>query len=65
MKLEQSTILGASQSIGSWDLELELEAENYESYFKIMDDIKDKFSDIIKFYDSVLITSEAKQVFSK
>ena len=48
-----------------WDLELELETENYESYFKLMDEIKEKFSDIIKMYDSVLITSEAKQVFAK
>jgi DNA-binding Lrp family transcriptional regulator len=48
-----------------WDLELELETENYESYFRMMDDIKDKFTDIIKYYDSVLITSEAKQVFAK
>ena len=46
-------------------MEIMFETENYESYFKIMDDIKEKFNDIIKFYDSVLITSEPKQVFGK
>lgn len=46
-----------------WDLEIMFETENYESYFKIMDEIKEKFNDIVKFYDSVLITSEPKQVF--
>lgn len=48
-----------------WDLEIMFETENYESYFKIMDEIKEKFSNIVKFYDSVLITSEPKQVFTK
>jgi DNA-binding Lrp family transcriptional regulator len=48
-----------------WDLEIMFETENYESYFKIMDNIKEKFNDIIKFYDSILITSEPKQVFGK
>lgn len=48
-----------------WDLEIMFETESYESYFKIMDEIKEKFSDIVKFYDSVLITSEPKQVFTK
>jgi Lrp/AsnC family leucine-responsive transcriptional regulator len=48
-----------------WDLEIMFETENYESYFKIMDNIKEKFNSIIKFYDSILITSEPKQVFGK
>lgn len=48
-----------------WDLEIMFETEDYESYFKIMDDIKEKFNDIIKLYDSVLITSEPKQIFTK
>ncbi|MFA5992693.1 MAG: Lrp/AsnC family transcriptional regulator [Candidatus Pacearchaeota archaeon] len=48
-----------------WDLEIEFETKNYESYFKIMDDIKEKFKDIIRFYDSVLITAELKQIFIK
>lgn len=46
-----------------WDLEIMFETESYESYFKIMDDIKEKFRDIIRYYDSLIITSEPKQVF--
>jgi len=46
-----------------WDLEIEFETNSYEDYFKIMDEIKNKFSDIIRFYESILITSEPKQVF--
>jgi len=48
-----------------WDLEIMFETKDYESYFKIMDNIKDNFNDIVKYYESVLISSEPKQVFSK
>lgn len=48
-----------------WDLEIMFETKNYESYYKIMDDVKDKFKDIVSYYDSVLITSEPKQIFNK
>jgi Lrp/AsnC family leucine-responsive transcriptional regulator len=46
-----------------WDLEMMFETKTYEEYFKIMDEIKEKFKDIIKIYDSVLISSEPKQRF--
>lgn len=48
-----------------WDLELEFETKSYEEYFKIMDEVKNKFNDITSFYESVMITSEPKQVFGK
>ena len=46
-----------------WDLEIMFETKTYEDYFKIMDNVKEKFKDIIKIYDSVLISSEPKQKF--
>jgi Lrp/AsnC family transcriptional regulator, leucine-responsive regulatory protein len=46
-----------------WDLEIMFETKTYEEYFKIMDDVKEKFKDIIKLYDSILISSEPKQRF--
>ena len=48
-----------------WDLEIMFETKDYESYFEIMDKVKDKFNDVVKYYDSVLITGEPKQVFVK
>lgn len=48
-----------------WDLEIMFETPSYESYFEIIEEFKDKFSSIIKFYESVLITSEPKQVFKR
>jgi len=46
-----------------WDLEMMFETKTYEEYFKIMDEIKEQFKEIIKMYDSVLISSEPKQKF--
>lgn len=48
-----------------WDLEIMFETESYKDYYKIMEEIKDKFSEIIKFYDSVIIFEEKKQVFDR
>ena len=52
-------------TFAAWDLEIMFETKDYEEYFRIMDDVKEKFNDVIKFYESVLITSEPKQVFAK
>jgi DNA-binding Lrp family transcriptional regulator len=48
-----------------WDLEIMFETQNYEEYFRIMDKIKDKYNDIIRFYESIMISAEPKQVFAK
>lgn len=48
-----------------WDLEIMFETQSYEEYFRIMDNIKNKFNDIIRFYESLMITAEPKQVFAK
>jgi Lrp/AsnC family transcriptional regulator for asnA, asnC and gidA len=48
---------------GSWDMEIEFEAKNFEEYYRIMNDIQEKHNDIIKSYESVLFSSEPKQSF--
>lgn len=48
-----------------WDLEIIFESESYEEYYKIMEKLKEEFSDIIKFYESVLMLAERKQEFDK
>jgi len=62
---QQENTINIVITFAPWDLEIMFETKNYESYFKIMDDIKDKFNDIVKYYDSVLISSEPKQVFNR
>lgn len=46
--------------IGSWDIELDFEIEDFNTFHKIMLDIRDKFFDIIKNYDFVVVMNEDK-----
>ena len=45
--------------IAPWDFELELEVENFEHMSRIMNGIKRKFGDIIKHYETCVITKES------
>jgi len=56
-------IINAVVTFASWDLELAFETDKEEEYYDIMDKIKEKFSDIVKFYDSVLIISERQHKY--
>jgi Lrp/AsnC family transcriptional regulator len=44
--------------LGEWDLELELEAPSIEEFYKISNEIREKFSDIIQTFDAVLVSEE-------
>ena len=50
-------------TIGPWDMEIEFEVKNFEEYYNLMNNIQEKFNDIIKSYESVLFSSEPKQSF--
>lgn len=55
-------IVGVSQSIGSWDLELEFEVKNYDDFHKIMKEMKNKFP-LIKNFNTIYIEKEYGQSF--
>ena len=46
--------------IGSWDIELDFEIQDFNTFHKIMLDIRDNFSDIIKSYDFAIAINEDK-----
>jgi len=46
--------------IGSWDLEIEFETENEDELYKILTDMRKKFSDVIRDYDILRITETFK-----
>ncbi len=46
--------------IGSWDLEIEFETENEDELYKILNDIRKKFSEIIRDFDILRITQTYK-----
>ncbi len=50
-------ILGVSQSIGPWDLELEFEVQSYDDFHKIMKEMKNKYP-IIRSFETIYIEKE-------
>ncbi|MEM2956422.1 MAG: Lrp/AsnC family transcriptional regulator [Candidatus Pacearchaeota archaeon] len=48
---------------GRWEMEIEFEVKNFKEYYVLMAELQEKFSDIIKTYDSVVLVSEPKQFF--
>lgn len=46
--------------IGSWDLEIEFETENEDELYRILTDVRKKFSDTIKDFDILRITETYK-----
>ncbi|MFA5797467.1 MAG: AsnC family transcriptional regulator [Candidatus Woesearchaeota archaeon] len=56
----QGNIFHYEQKIGPWMLELELDAQNYESADRQLRTIKEQFPDFIRSYELLLITDEPK-----
>ncbi len=52
-------VTAVTQLVGPWDLELELETGSFEQFHRIMRDIKNRFPDLIRSYESVLISKES------
>lgn len=46
--------------VGSWDIELDFEIEDFNTFHTLMLDLKDKFFDIIKNYDFAIVMNEDK-----
>ncbi len=49
--------------IGTWDIELDLELEDYDCFQDVIFDLKQKFPDLIKDYDFSLVSKECKLDF--
>lgn len=60
---ENKNILNVVTCVGSWDFEIEFEVESFERFNDIMKNIREKFPDLIKNYESVLISSEPRVDF--
>lgn len=46
--------------VGAWDIELDFEIESFNRFHAVMLDLRDKFADIIKGYDFVIVMNEDK-----
>ncbi len=61
--LELPNAVHVIESLGPWEIELEIETETMEEFYKIIHDIKNNFPDIIKKTESVIISHEMKLEF--
>lgn len=62
--LEQNkNVIHHVKVLGNWDLEPEFEVYNEEEFDRILNQIKDKFSDIVKGIDIITISKEHKFVY--
>ncbi len=60
---QQHSIVYYIRGIGSWQLELEFEVDSYQHYNKIMDQIREQFSDIVRNVEFVLVQKEHKYIW--
>jgi Lrp/AsnC family transcriptional regulator for asnA, asnC and gidA len=49
--------------VGGWDVEIEVEVENYEKLKSIINEIRDKFSESIRYYETFLFYEEHKIIY--
>lgn len=55
--------LNVVNCIGPWDIEFEMEIPNLEEYHKVMNQIREKFLDIVKSYKTAVMIHEDKVTF--
>ncbi len=60
---ENKNILNIVTLVGSWDVEIEFEVENFGKFHGLMKEIREVFADIIKNYESVIISKEPRVDF--
>jgi hypothetical protein len=46
-----------------WDIELEFEVHTFEEMLAVMDKLKEKFKDIIRSYESIVITKQSEVIY--
>jgi len=60
---KEKNIFALTTTLGAWDIELEFEVLRFEEMVTVMDKLKEKFSDIIRNYESVIITKQSEIVY--
>ena len=59
----EQSIFALTTAVGAWDLELEMEVARVDDMMEIMNRIKREFPDMIKGYDSIVITKQLKMKY--
>lgn len=60
--VSQKNITALSEVIAPWDIELEFEVENFNQLMDITSELRNRFSDIFRNFESVIITKESGRI---
>ena len=61
--MELPNVIHIIESLGPWELELEIETESLDDFYNLTHQIRNEYSDIIKKTESVIISNELKLDF--
>ena len=61
--MELPNVIHIIESLGPWELELEIETESLEDFYNLTHQIRNEYTDIIKKTESVIISNEMKLDF--
>ena len=62
--LRHRNVTALTNLVGPWEMELEMEVKNFDEFYKIMNNIKNKFKHIIRSYEAITITREYGRDYS-
>ncbi|MBU0760672.1 MAG: Lrp/AsnC family transcriptional regulator [Nanoarchaeota archaeon] len=63
--LNHPNVIAVSNTVGAWEMEIEMEVQNFDAFYRVMNDIKTKFKHVIRSYEAVTITREHGRDYSK
>lgn len=61
--INHPNVIHVIESLGPWEIELEIEAERLQDFYDLVHEIRNQFASIIKRIDSVIIVNEMKLLF--
>ena len=63
--LKHPNVTAISKMVGAWEMEIEMEVKNFDEFYRIMNQIKSQFKNVVKSYEAVTITREHGRDYSK
>jgi DNA-binding Lrp family transcriptional regulator len=55
---QHPNIVYCMKVLGEWDFELDIEFESMEEFYRIANEIRDKFSDVMQNFDTLIVTED-------
>lgn len=62
--LGHPNVTALTNTVGAWGMELEMEVQNFDEFYEIMNQIKTEFKHIIRSYEAITITKEYGRDYS-